>query len=621
MYSMKRLTLWMAGVFTLLFGITACNVFGPDGTKNDTITDTPGFFYMMDRANLNLYQLDGQMRQLNVWNLSEIVDGSLIQGITFDGSHVWISASGTARSLFKLDLAGEEAEVIQSFLAPPNGSGTIRDIAFDGTHLWAANSGSVSLNMPPRLYKLNPENGSIVSEYDMPSTEIRGVSHIPTNGDQYGRGAAPGIYLGDRELNKFWNFRFDRPVFTDAFPAPVPPTGEFTIFPSGITYEILKNGAIRFWTVNSSLSTNYLFQLDRTGKVENKYELNQYSSPGPIVFANYDVTVPPAPELQTVSPNKGALGTQLDIELTGTGFREGTGLTLNFGTDITVSNLQFVSSSELTASIDISNSAALGFRSVTLTNPDGQTSELSNAFEVTATPPLFGFLYVLDFDSNWLYKIRESDGSLVNEWNTASIAPAQSPQGLAFDGTHLWLASAGADRALIQFEIDGDNLNEIRRIPAPYPNGTGTVRDIVYHNGSLWGLNSGDNKLYQIDIDSGDILDEYDTPGLETRGVTFVNDVLHVVDRDLGRVYSWNANSGEWVNVFQVPIPAGTAETNRYPIGIDFDGNNFWITNSRFSADFILQVSPSGDLLRSINSPRIGPDILTGIVFVEEEQQ
>jgi len=618
---MKRLTLLMAGVITLLFGITACNVFGPDGTQNDTITDTPGFFYMMDRANLNLYQLDGQMRQLNVWNLSDLVDGSLVQGITFDGTNVWISASGTARALIKLDLAGDEPVEIQRVPAPPNGAGTVRDIAFDGTHLWAANSGSVSLNTPPRLYKLNPETGAIIAEFDMPSTEIRGVTHVPVNGDQYGRGAAPGIYLGDRELNKFWNFRFDRPVFTDAFPAPVPPTGEFTIFPSGITYEILKNGAIRFWTVNSSLSTNYLFQLDRTGKVENKFELNQYTSPGPIVFVNADVTIPPAPELSTVSPNRGLIGTQLDIDVTGIGFRDGAGLSLDFGSDISVTNLQFVSSGQLSATIEISPTAAIGLRSVTLTNPDGQSSTLNNAFEVTATPPLFGFLYVLDFDSNWLYKIREADGSLVQEWDTGELAPARSPQGLAFDGTNLWLASAGSDRALIQFEIDGNELNEIRRISAPYPNGTGTVRDIVYHNGSLWGLNSGDNKLYQIDIDTGDIVDEFDTPGTETRGVTFVNDVIHVVDRDLGRVYSWNSTAGEWVIEFQVPIPAGTAETNRYPIGIDFDGTNFWITNSRFSADFILQVSPSGELLRTINSPRIGPDILTGIVYVEEEQQ
>lgn len=597
--------------------LASCDIFGPDKPAGGTITTNDGFFYMMDRDNSNLYQLDGEMRQLKVWNVAEITDNSFIQGITSDGSHIWISASSPATSLFKLDLSGDDPVVLQSFAAPPNGSGTVRDITFDGEYLWAANSGSVALTNPPAIYKINPENGSIEAEYEMPSTEIRGISHIPPNGDQYGRGAAPGIYLGDREANKFWNFRYDRPVFTDAFDAPMPPTGEFTIFPSGITYEILPNGSIHFWTVNSSLSTNYLFQLNRTGDVENMYELNQYMSPGPIVFAIHDASLAPAPDLQSVAPNRGALGTVVDVELHGSAFLDG--LSVDFGDGISVANLQYVSNEKATAELTIDASAAPGFRNVTITNPDEQQTTLENAFEVTEEPPVFGFLYVLDFDSNWLYKIREADGGLDQEWDTSVMAQAGSPQGITFDGEFLWMASAGSDRDLIQFETDGTELNEIRRINAPYPGGTGTVRGITWNNGYIWALNSGDNKLYQIDPSNGDILSEVDTPGLQTRGVTFVNDIIYTVDRDDGSVFSWNDAAGEWNSEFTVPLPEGTSPDNRWPIGLDWDGENFWIVISRFADDYVLKVSPDGELLQTIDSPRIGPDILTDVVYVEEE--
>lgn len=600
--------------------VNSCNIFGPDGDSSSTLTSTDGYFYMFDRNTRNLYQLDVQMHQLNVWNVNELTDDSFVQGITFDGEHIWIAASGTARSLFKLDLTGDEPVAIQTIQAPPGGSGTVRDIGFDGNYLWVANSGSVSLNNPPALYKVNPETGVVENEYQMPFAEARSVSFIPPNGDQYGRGAASGVYIGDIENNKFWNFRPDRPVFADAFDAPEPPTGQFTINPVGLTYEIMANGEIKFWTVNSSLSTNYLFKLSRTGSVEERFELNQYVSPGPIVFAPIDVTIPAPPEITSVVPNKGALNTTTDVVINGGGFIDGSGLEADFGADISVASLQYESSGKLTAEITISGDAQIGYHSVSVTNPDGQTATLENAFEVTATPPLFGFLYVLDFDDNWLYKLREADGGLEQEWNTQEMAAAGSPQGITYDGEYFWLASAGSDRALIQFEIDGANLNEIKRINAPYPTGSGTVRGIYYDSGTIWALNSGDNKLYKIDAEFDEIVDEFDSPGLETRGVTMANGVIYVTDRDLGRVYSLDESTGDWEIEFEVPLPEGVPDSHRWPIGLDYDGENFWIVVSRFASDFVLEVTPGGQLLRTIESPRIGPDILSDVVYVEEEQ-
>lgn len=617
--AMKRHVSTVATLLLSIFVLSACNIFGPDGTGSDIITDSDGFFYMMDRSNSKLYQLDSQLRERKVWDLSEISNDNIVQGITFDGTHIWISIASGVNRLFKLDLTFDEAEVIQTIVAPPGGRGTIRDITFDGTHLWAVNSGSVSATEAPAIYKLNPETAEIVASYDMPTTEIRSVSYIPPNGDVYGRGAPSGIYMGDRESNKFWNFRFDRPVFTDAFDAPVGPEGQFRVFPSGLTYELMSTGEIKFWTINSSLGANYLYRLSRTGSIEERFEIRHYSQPGPVVFTAENVAIPAPPEVQSVVPNRGALNTTLDIEISGSGFRAGTELAVDFGENISVSNVVLVSAGIITATINIAGSATLGNRDVLITSGDGQIATLESSFEVTAEPPRFGYLYVADFGSlNFLYRIREADGGLEQQWDYSGVAPGGSLQGITHDGEHLWIAAAGSDRLIRKLDTSGENLVVLESIPAPYPSGTGTVRDLAFHEGSLWTTNSGDNMIYQLDVQTGEIVREIDAPGDDTRTLTFVDGVLFVADRSLGRVYSFSNNTETWNLEFEVPMPTGTSAADRLPVGMDWDGETFWIATTRLANDYVLQVSRDGELLRSFTSPNAGPDILSGLAFVLE---
>jgi len=74
------------------------------------------------------------------------------------------------------------------------------------------------------------------------------------------------------------------------------------------------------------------------------------------------------------------------VILTGSSFQSGA--TCAFGAGITVSSCTFNSTTQLTASISIGAAATLGSRSVTVTNPDSQSSTLSNAFSVTVLPAI-----------------------------------------------------------------------------------------------------------------------------------------------------------------------------------------------------------------------------------------
>ena len=104
---------------------------------------------------------------------------------------------------------------------------------------------------------------------------------------------------------------------------------------------------------------------------------------------------PPPPTVSSVNPNSGAQGQSLpSVIITGSNFQSGA--TCNLGAGITVNSCTFNSVTQLTANITISSTATLGTRNVTVTNPDNQTSTLTNGFSVT-TPPAISLIQKATF--------------------------------------------------------------------------------------------------------------------------------------------------------------------------------------------------------------------------------
>src|SRR3989442_8447811 len=88
--------------------------------------------------------------------------------------------------------------------------------------------------------------------------------------------------------------------------------------------------------------------------------------------------------VSAVTPNRGTMGTTVAVTIDGSGFVSGA--TVSAGTGITVSNVVFVSSTRLTASLAIAGGATSGLRDVTVTNPDNGGGTLTNGF--TVNPPV-----------------------------------------------------------------------------------------------------------------------------------------------------------------------------------------------------------------------------------------
>ena len=85
------------------------------------------------------------------------------------------------------------------------------------------------------------------------------------------------------------------------------------------------------------------------------------------------VNRPPAPTLTApLSPNQGNLGESVTVTFTGTNFIPGaTSVNVLSGSGVTISNINVVSSTQMTAIFTVSVSATLGSRGVTVTTPGG----------------------------------------------------------------------------------------------------------------------------------------------------------------------------------------------------------------------------------------------------------
>lgn len=149
-------------------------------------------------------------------------------GLTYDGINLWYADEQSAK-LYKINPAN--GIIFQQFNLPslgqgdPNGWG----LAWDGTYIWH------SQYNPPRLYKINPINGNVI---DSLSTEIGIVGILMVNGILYGLGRHPLVNPSDFQIFKI---NTNSGTFQESASWCIP-------FSLGLTYD-----GTSFWNVSGSM--------------------------------------------------------------------------------------------------------------------------------------------------------------------------------------------------------------------------------------------------------------------------------------------------------------------------------------------------------------------------------
>ncbi|MCX6136447.1 MAG: hypothetical protein NTV54_03005 [Ignavibacteriales bacterium] len=610
---MKRATLALTVAMlalALMALFAGCDVFATDGDSPSSIVPARGYFYITDRNSASIIMLDADLRELKRWNYFLVTGDSSIQGITFDGKSLWIASAGSTDKIFQVDASSDSLVVLKSIDAPPQKQGTVRGIAWDGSNLWALNSGSATYATPARLYKLDP-NGAVISEFQLPSTDPRGLTYVNPILDAYGRGPVPGLYYSDVTSDKIYRFNPSIPYFDTVFSSPKPPLGASYIYPAGLTYD-----RTYFWLVNSSNVADHLYRISYNGREQIRYDL-PYPSMGALTWAAADVRVSEQMSVMSVSPASGIPGAAFPVDIYGTGFKPGYGVAVDFGAGISVIAPQFVSISQLKVNIIIGSTAVLGKRDVKVTNPKGKFAIGTALFEVTATPKI-PYLWLADQASGQyaVHKIRLTDTALVKTWATTGILSSSGAQGLAFDGTNYWMSTSGTDRRIHKIDTTGVSLASMSSFSAPAVGGT--VRGIAFDgSGNIWVslsvVTAGGGRIYKMNPANGAVLDSVATPGQNPRGIAFANNVLYCNDTDLDSVYSYTA--GIWSSKFQTPTTGGAS---RFATGLTWDGTSFWIANSTTASDYLFKVSLTGTVLQMFRPAVAGDPQFTGLTYVSQ---
>jgi subtilisin family serine protease len=100
-----------------------------------------------------------------------------------------------------------------------------------------------------------------------------------------------------------------------------------------------------------------------------------------------------APQITSLSPNSGTVGTNVNLSITGTNLDGATAVNFGSGSGITATGIQSTST-QVTCSVTISSGITAGARSVTVTTPGGTSNSLTFTVAPYGTPPTISNLSV-----------------------------------------------------------------------------------------------------------------------------------------------------------------------------------------------------------------------------------
>jgi hypothetical protein len=155
-------------------------------------------------------------------------------------------------------------------------------------------------------------------------------------------------------------------------------------FVSGATVNFSGTGVtVASVVVVSSTSITATLQISATAGL-GRQNVSVTTSTGTSASVTFTVNPPsPAPTVASISPASGVQGTNVNVTLTGANFVSGA--TVNFGgAGVTVGNVVVVSSTSITATFQISATAALGAQNVSVTTSGGTSGNVT--FTVNSAP-------------------------------------------------------------------------------------------------------------------------------------------------------------------------------------------------------------------------------------------
>jgi hypothetical protein len=199
----------------------------------------------------------------------------------------------------------------------------------------------------------------------------------------------------------------------------------------------------------------------------------------------------PGVTITSISPAFGALGDTMNVVVTGSGFIAGA-TTLSLGAGITVTNVVVTSGTELSATLGIDATTAIGFRDVTVTNPStgspptgGGSATLGNGFEIRNPVPTISNLAPSAVEEGSGAVTVTINGSLFVADSVAYFAGSARATTFVNSGQLLMELTAGDTSVISDYNVHVNN-------PAPGGGNSNTaIFSVVDSGGSFNAVEAG----------------------------------------------------------------------------------------------------------------------------------
>ena len=156
---------------------------------------------------------------------------------------------------------------------------------------------------------------------------------------------------------------------------------------------------------------------------------------------------------------------------------------------------------------------------------------------------------------NPMVEVPTKFGDIIREIN----GPGEYSQGLAWDGSGLWVFSNGLAR------VNPQTGAVLKRIPL-----SGDIQDITWDGEALWAVDYGSDRIYRLSPDDGRLLHEFSSPGDRPIGIAWDGSSLWHSDEN-GRLYKLDPVTGSVQAEVAISLGNGTTM-------LAWDGSHLWVS-------------------------------------------
>ncbi|MDI6785890.1 MAG: hypothetical protein QMD92_04180 [bacterium] len=180
------------------------------------------------------------------------------------------------------------------------------------------------------------------------------------------------------------------------------------------------------------------------------------------------------------------------------------------------------------------------------------------------------WVVALDLDADLvptIYQMNPQDGKILSFFP----APGKFPEGLSFDGHYLWNIDLNIESNIVGpliYKINLDLKNATVAFPAPELHPGSIPTGIAWSGKYLWCADVNTHSIFKIDSLSGKIIYKFKAPAKYPSGIVFSKKFLWISSILTQRIYKINPKNGRVIYSFRHP---GT-----YPYGLAFEDKYLW---------------------------------------------